>query len=340
MIRNLVKKVLGPHLCTYLRKMRNLPYKCAKPFYEYQLKRLVKYSGAFATDTRGKALGRLIMTYHIVEKGLTMPNRRFTFGQQIILDLIAQINRFESLYGSNELQVDHAIGVLKAYWELHEEMIDMKNIQDDAFWNALCSFLEKHPEIPVARQPHFKRQAFYEKKEASFPEFAAARHTLRHYAPTPLSMERIEAAVQLALNTPTACNRQYCRVHCVSDKKVMEKLLELQAGNRGFGHLADKLLIVTADLQGLQGVAERDDLFTNGGMFLMNLCYGLYYNEIAHCILNWSKTPETDIAMRKLISIPEEETVVALLTCGETPEEFDVAASPRRSLSDICAWRQ
>ena len=340
MIRNLIKKALGPRLCTYLRKVRNLPYKQAKPFYEYQLKRLVKYSGAFATDTRGKALARLIMTYHIVEKGLTMPNRRFTFGQQIILDLIAQINRFELLYGSNEPQVDHAIGVLKAYWELHEEMIDMKNIQDDLFWNTLCSFLEKHSEIPVARQPHFKRQAFYEKKEASFPEFAAARHTLRHYAPTPLSMERIEAAVQLALNTPTACNRQYCRVHCVSDKTIMEKLLELQSGNRGFGHLADKLLIVTADLQGLQGVAERDDLFTNGGMFLMNLCYGLYYNEIAHCILNWSKTPETDIAMRKLIPIPEEETVVALLTCGETPEEFDVAASPRRSLSDICAWKQ
>ena len=339
MIRSLIKKVLGPRLCACLRKMMNSPYKQAKPFYEYQLKRLVKYSGAFETNTKGKALARIIMTYHIVEKGLTMPNRRFTFGQQIILDLIAQICQFESLYGNNEPQVDHAIGVLKAYWELHEEMIDMKNVQDDTFWKTLCSFLEKYPKIPVARQPHFKRQSFYEKKEASFPEFAAARHTLRHYAPTPLSMERIEAAVQLALNTPTACNRQYCRVHCVSDKTIMEKLLELQSGNRGFGHLADKLLIVTADVQGLQGVAERDDLFTNGGMFLMNLCYGLYYNEVAHCILNWSKTPETDIAMRKLISIPEEETVVAMLTCGETPEEFDVASSPRRSLKDICAWK-
>lgn len=337
MMRTLVKKILGKKCVALIQRTRHL--RSIKSYFEYSMIRCYRFSGAFVCDTREKALTRLIMTYHIVEKGLTMPNRRFTFGQQIILDLISQVEHFEKTYGTGEPQVNHAIGVLKVYWELHEAFIDMNHIGNETFWYSLHTFLEQYPTIAIAKQPHLTRQAFYAQKDASFPQFSAARHTLRHYSSTPLPIERIESAVQIALNTPTACNRQYCRIHCISDKSIIEKLLELQAGNRGFGHLADKLLIVTADLQGIQGIAERDDLFTNGGMFLMNLCYGLYYNEVAHCILNWSKAPETDVKMRQLISIPESETVIAMLTCGETPEEFDVAASPRRPISDIFSWQ-
>lgn len=337
-IREIIKKILGPKILHWIRRRREL--QVARSYFEYSMLRCVEYSGAFARDTKEKALARLIMTYHIVEKGLTMPNRRFTFGQQILLDLIRQINDFKCKYGLGEPQVVHAIGVIKAYLEMHQVLEDTVKKDDPIFWETLQQFVSLYKDVKVAKQPHLTRNEFYAKKDAPFPEFAFARHTLRHYATTPLSTERIEAAVKIALSTPTACNRQYCRVHCILDKDLIAKLLEIQAGNRGFGHLADKLLVVTADLQGIQGIAERDDLFTNGGMFLMNLCYALYYHEIAHCILNWSRTPEADMEMRRIFNIPATETVIAMLTCGETPSEFDVASSPRRPITDILTWEK
>ena len=39
--------------------------------------------------------------------------------------------------------------------------------------------------------------------------------------------------------------------------------------------------------------------------------------------------------LRDIVKIKPSEVVVALVACGETPDEFDVAASPRKQLSDI-----
>ena len=61
----------------------------------------------------------------------------------------------------------------------------------------------------------------------------------------------------------------------------------------------------------------------------------MHYYKIAHCILNWSKSPQEDVALREIVSIKPCESVIALLTCGEAPNEFKVAESPRKSLEDV-----
>ena len=93
--------------------------------------------------------------------------------------------------------------------------------------------------------------------------------------------------------------------------------------------------MVTSNLEDVLWIGERNDAFVNGGLFLMNLCYALHWEKIAHCILNWSRTPAEDIALRKLIPLKDSETVIALLTCGEAPEEFEIASSPRKDIDYV-----
>ena len=114
-------------------------------------------------------------------------------------------------------------------------------------------------------------------------------------------------------------------------------MLSLQRGNRGFGHLASKVLVVTVDLEGIDSTGERNDIYTNGGMFLMNLCYALHYCNVAHCVLNWSRSADDDDAARSIIGnhLKKSETIVALLSCGIAPDEFDVAMSPRKELTEV-----
>ena len=300
-------------------------------YFRYDRRRMLAYSGAFTADTRGKLLAKLIMRYHVLEKGLTMPARRFWFGWQVVLDVMALADEFAARYGDEEPQCRHAIGVVRAYWELHREHAQAHEQE----LQVLARFLERFPQVSAAVEPHCRREEFYAAKDAPFPSFCQARHTLRHYAEKELSMDRLRVAVDMARSAPSACNRQHSRVHVVSDRELISTVLTLQGGNRGFGHLANKLLVVTADLEALAGIGERNDVYVNGGMFLMNLCYALYHEEIAHCILNWSKSPAEDKALRKLVGLRDSETVIALLTCGETPEEFDVAASPRKNLEEV-----
>ena len=53
--------------------------------YKYDMEIYFKYSNTFTkNDTANKIKGALSMSYHIVEKGLTMPEVRMGFGKEII----------------------------------------------------------------------------------------------------------------------------------------------------------------------------------------------------------------------------------------------------------------
>jgi hypothetical protein len=316
-------------------KLKRRILSIVRPYFEYDMSRFIDYSGTFGEETAGKLQAKIIILYHVIEKGLTMPNRKPWFGRDVLMTLIASINRFEAKFGTGNQQVRHAVGVVKSYYSLHQGSASAVPPDWDECWSQVKALVGNHGEIPVAAQRHCNRAALFGMKDRPFFDFAHARCTIRNYAPVELPMQRIRDAVKLALTTPSACNRQYCRVHCLTDKARIGELLAIQGGCRGFGHLTDKLLVVTADLEGVDAVRERDDLFTNGGMFLMNLCYSLFYYEVAHCILNWSRMPEEDLAMRKLVRIRDSETVIAVLLCGVPPDEFDVAASPRKTLSEV-----
>lgn len=337
MFEAICKKLLGRKIWKKWRrhKHKRLILDFAKPYFEYDMNRFIRYSGAFGEETRGKLLTKVIMLYHVIEKGLTMPNRRLWFGKDALAALIAAVDRFEGRFGGEDPQIRHAIGVVQDYHSLHRGCASSVPADFADCWAQIEAFAAAHADVPPARQLHCRRESVYGKKNSPFPDFARARRTIRHYAPVELPMQRIRDAVELAMTAPSACNRQYCRVHCLADKSRIRELLAIQGGCRGFGDSADKVLVVTADLEGIDAPRERDDIFTNGGIFLMNLCYSLFYNEVAHCILNWSRTPEEDMAMRKIVHIRDSETVVAVLACGVPPDEFDVAASPRKDIADV-----
>jgi len=293
------------------------------------------------------ARAEIVMSYHVLEKGLTMPRRRLGFGKGAVVHLVNLIESFERRFecassGSvpnstlkdanptlKDPQVRHAAGVLRAYRELHRDWPEPMP--------RLDAFLAAHTDVPSAHEPHVTRTDFFSAKDAPFPLFAASRHVCRHFAGS-VPRETVEKAVGIATTAPSACNRQHVRVHVVDDAGLRDRLFAVQGGTRGFGQDADKVLVVTADLSAVRWGWERHDCYVNGGIFVMNLCYALHYPGVAHCILHWSVPPEADRAAHGLLGIPPNEAIVQVIACGMPPEEFDVAASPRLAASDVLAW--
>lgn len=299
-----------------------------RKMFRYDRARFLKFSPNSRFRTKEGALAGLIMTYHVVEKGLTMPDMRLGFGREMILGLVESLNEFADKYGTSEPQFIEAVRVIAEYKKIHDEAgFDLDEVRS----RAISSLLARVPVEPSA-QIEMTRERYWAALDAPFETFSVSRHSVRHFAGT-VSEEQIRSAVALANNAPSACNRQYTRVHCVSDREKIRECLALQNGNRGFGHLADKLLILTADLRAVWG-AERNDIFTNAGIYLMNLCYALHKNRVAHCMLNWSTPPLSDKKLRKLLPISEAETVIVFIACGDVPEKFKLASSPRKSVEE------
>ena len=313
-----------------LKKFLPIDYLKTMMVFHHDAKRLIKYGANFKSQNKTTLEAKIILHYHVLEKGITMPKRRLPFGEKIAKELVVLIKRFNSIYG-NSCQVEHAVAVLKEYYDIHcEANADKNEVFDDIrIFLRECS-------VGASKQLHYERTKYYSSKNKSFLEFARWRHTIRNYSPNPLDDAKIKDAVELATTAPSACNRQHIRVHCIVNKPICERILELQGGNRGFGNIADKVLIITADLRSeIAGIRERYDPYVNGGIFLMNLCYALSYYEVAHCILTCSLELEKEAKIRRLANIPENEVVVSMLCCGEPPDEFDVAFSPKRDVNEV-----
>ncbi len=296
--------------------------------FRYDKAQFMENAGALHLDRKAAARAEIVMGYHVLEKGLTMPRRRLGFGKGAVVHLVNLIQSFEKRFG-NDPQVRHAVGVLRAYRELHRESPDPMP--------RLDAFLAEHADVPAAAQPHVRREDFFAAKDAPFPAFAASRHVVRHFAGT-VPRETVEEAVSLALTAPSACNRQHARVHVIDDPALRDRLFAVQGGTRGFGADADKVIVVTADLSAVRWGWERHDCYVNGGIFVMNLCYALHYLGIAHCILHWSVSPDVDREAHRFLGIPPNEAIVQVIACGMPPEEFDIASSPRLSVSDVTTW--
>ena len=120
MLAGLIKKVLGETLCARIREWRHEQgfKRKAKECFLYDFKRFIRFSGG-CSDSFDAERAEIILTYHILEKGLTMPNRREGFGKSALAYLMQRVTRFVDQYGLDDGQVRHAIGVVRAYQDIH-----------------------------------------------------------------------------------------------------------------------------------------------------------------------------------------------------------------------------
>lgn len=145
MILKCIKFFLRPFVHTW-RRAFIFPFLWEKLF-NYDKIRFKKYSGSFNHVNEMCALSRIIMAYHVLEKGLTMPNRRLGFGREAVLNLIHLIEEFYLQFGDHD-QVRHAAGCVATYLKLHQdEKYDMT--LDPEFWKRINAFVLKQKSNPV-----------------------------------------------------------------------------------------------------------------------------------------------------------------------------------------------
>ena len=318
----------------------NIPYSIKKPLIKvynylsfrkdkliigfYNLRRSLKY----ASDTRLRNgwIASMRVRNHILEKGLTMPNTRYGFGQSRItgiLDVLSNSRQYE-----NENEYLYTIGLLKEYLDLHDRN---KKELPVKFRKSIETITNRYPEIKPIKQIEITSEEYYSHVEDPFPVFDKSRRSIRYFE-NAAPYEDVIEAVKLAGYAPSACNRQSVKCHYFEGEKAQD-ILRIQTGNNGFGHLVPQLIVLTSDAS-MVGVKEYNDSFTNAGIFAMNLSYALYYKRIASCILNWSVLPSDDKKLRKLAGIPNHETIVLILVLGKTPYKFKIAVSKRQPVEE------
>ena len=288
--------------------------------YLYDLRRFRIWShGTDADRTQAQALHAIYKSYHGVEKGLSLRVPRPGFGVPKIAFLMGKLRDYTKRFDADG--VPAATSALQSYQAFNADH-DIKN-------PALETFLADHPDDQSGGTKPVSRDKIMAMTATTGPDFFWSRHSVRQYADTPVPLEMIHQAVDMARKTPSVCNRQGARVHVFADA---QKALDWQPGNTGFGHLASRALIVTADLQAFSGTGERNQPFIDGGMFAMSLLYALHAQGLGACPLAWSMRADKDRTMRAALDIPDSEAVIMMISVGHLPQTLQVAKSHRMPL--------
>jgi nitroreductase len=278
----------------------------------------------------------LLFQYHKLEKGLVMPGPRRMFGADPSRAVIALLRRWEAaqLPASDPIYRG-ALETLQSYLaHLRLHSLD----KSGSTTQAVTSFLELHAcRSPELQTPAPIPEPFPDERRV-FEMLALRRRSVRSFLPDAVPSDVLRRAAATAALSPSACNRQPCRVRVFADPQRKAALLAQQNGNRGFGHLVPQVLVITADASGFFDASERHQPYIDGGLFAMSLCYALASEGIATCCLNWCVAPEADRAAHRIADLAPSERIVMLMAIGYAPAGCLVPRSPRRAIDEILAF--
>lgn len=283
-----------------------------------------------ANQSMGADLSTLLVISHVLEKGITMPNRRYGFGYDRVRQVIANTKMCIEKYGADHDEIQFALGDLFEYKSIHEGV--SFDLPDDII-NGINELNDYASEKSRITSLNCNVSAFF-KEWNSFSDFAHSRHTCRHYSDVPVDMEDIKKCIQLAQTAPSACNRQSTKVHIIASKEAKSIVLKYQNGSRGFGQFVDKFLLITAD-QNAWEVRQQKSAYIDAGIFTMNLLYALHEKHICACTLNAHIYHSQIGGFYKELGLPKSEVPIVFIAIGNPKEDFMVAKSMRIDCENI-----
>lgn len=310
-------------LLTYIRRFssRRLIKKLYLSDFKYAIK---EYRGS-CSECKDKSDADIMLLMHALEKGMSFPKKKEEYGKLKALELIELLKRHESQYGIDS-QFTSATNILQEYLQ------DEHSVHDYSVRNTILSFLDQHKTLLSAGIGGVKPVVApsFSITYNQLMDFTTQRFSVRSFSTKPISAEEIQRAISYAETSPSACNRQASRVYVLKNKAKIQSVLDCQLGDQGWCTNADTLFITTIVSTYFGNQFERQQPFIDGGIFAMNLVLGLHVQAIASCFKMYVRSPQNDIEVRKIVSIPENEIPIVLIFAGHYPEESCYSPMSRR----------
>lgn len=325
-MKEIVRKVLPDSMILKYRDAKE-HIRVKKEFYQAakRYNDATNFHDVGSSDEGVKAL--LIYHTHAIEKGLSHTKFRSNFGERALIGLKSNLDQFNKLnLDQDDFAFQNAKSVLKAYKKRHVE----QNLTTP-FFDSLFDDKKINNASEIAGiKTHLDKRT----NKMNFEELESFRTTQREFLSRKVDLKDFQKAVNIAMKTPSVCNRQPWKIYETDNKNKIEELLQLQGGFRGY-EIPPTLSLITVDQQAFIGVPERNEAYIDGGLFLMNFDLALTHVGVASCILNAMLPNQQLDNIRKILSIPVSEVLIAFIAAGYPKKQIAAAKSARKSVNDV-----
>ncbi len=298
----------------------------------YQLEQHALLSGikrfSFLAKQEKTSVSLLRRNIHRLEKGLIMQPRKAQFAVDYIYQTVEIFENHVNQSNAPSSELDWAFCVLDYYFDvvaLEHEAIKLSCV--------LFKKIKYTPKSLASKPFNYKEKRF---QTNIFQELVHKRKSVRWFkdnsAPSP---ETIRKAVDIAMQAPSACNRQSFEYHFITEGKLLAQLLALPGGVVGFANNIPSLMVVVGDYSGYYLERDRHLIYIDSSLSTMLMLLAIEEMGFNSCVLNWPENDRNNQKINKILSLPSYKKVIMLIALGQGENEGGIPYSHKKDASSV-----
>ncbi len=291
----------------------------------------------------GGHLYRLRRNIHRLEKGLIMRPRREVFARDYIAETADSFRSLTQNPPANEpslaIALKYAKDVLHEYFSTVGPGAD--STVDEArevFNSALASAgtqTGSNSRVPYQRATSPLACSF-----EALKELAHRRRSCRWFLPKPVPRDLIDRALEVGLQSPSACNRQPFRFFFIDDPDRATLVGDIPMGTKGFSHNFPCLALVVGQLRAFPHPRDRHVIYIDGALATMPFLFALETLGLSSCCINWPDIRALETKLRQNVDLADDERVVMLIAIGYPDPDGMVPFSEKKPVDEIRSYYQ
>ena len=277
----------------------------------------------------------IAVEYHRLEKSLAISSKRVGAGQDACARLVQALSHFKERFEPSQ-DYFFGVNVLREYTAVNQAYLDPE------LSSRITDVLQSAPgqaTSDVENRTYGYDAITWNRDDLETPltsiAFLKSRRSVRNFLPKQIDRRTVLSIVDVAIKTPSVCNRQSWKIISITSKDAIQRVLKFQNGNSGFSEDINNLFVILVDLSYFLSIDERNQPWIEGGLFSMSVLQSIHGHGLGGCALNWCASEGNDRLIRDCLSIGDNFIIVMLIAFGEPPGEFRCPSSPRRDVESF-----
>lgn len=276
-------------------------------------------------------IGNFRRAIHRIEKGLiTQPSKSF-FAESYILETV---QTYKVLLKANceESLLHWAEGILNQYFQTVEKTTNITEA-----YNKYQSINKGYNSTIIQTFNSTERV----KSGVSIKDFyklTQQRRSIRYYQTEKVPRNLVENAIEVALQSPSACNRQPFNFRIIDDPHLVRAAAQLPNGSSTFSEGIPMMIFVIGDLSNYFDERDKHLIYIDSSLATMSFVLGLEAQGLSSCIINWSDIPLNNNKLKDFLNLEDWEQCIMCISVGFALPECGIPSSIKKDVNTVIKY--
>lgn len=276
-------------------------------------------------------LGNFRRNIHRLEKGLITTPAKPVFAEAFILETV---KTYKVLIRNSidKPTIEWASGILQQYFNTVQETEIIKKAK---------SIFDQVKKPRITKLPITYLAFTRVKSSISYQDFLLLnqqRRSVRYYQDKPVPRNLVEDAIRVALQAPSACNRQPFLFRIIDDPEKVTEAALLPMGTQSFYKGIKMMIFLIGDLSNYFDERDKHLIYIDGALAAQNFILALETLGLSSCIINWSDIQLNNMRIKEFLKLKNWQRCVMSISVGYADPQSGIPSSIKKDIRTVVRY--